>query len=449
MAIWGVLDSAKQTQFEHKLDMSNTVSLEVPRRRPATKLVSDVRTAAYFSWSSLTPLMSGWDRILKNNPTLSIFSTPEWLKSWWEAFGANRRLLILAISDPANTLIGLVPLYWENLNHPLFPWLKQLRFVGDGSGDSDNLDFIIQPGEEHRCIAAFIRWFTEQRACGICSLNTLPENSTAAQILASQIEAANWPFRRTMTPNSAVPLPSTWESYIEGLSPKFRRLIIRCRARLESQYDVRFRRCEDSAEIPQMLNTLYRLHRKRWNSVNQPGSFGSVERRDLYVRMARAFFDRRWLELWCLELNGKPVAAQMSFRYRDRVYGLQEGFDTEFFSHHVGHVLRAGMLEYFVRTGAKAYDFLGGFNAQKQRWGAELGAYTNLQFATPWSVASCCLALDKGAAATKGWLRSYLPSAAWNVLHRMKVSCTHKGNTVPESSTSGFATNSMEEAALQ
>src|SRR5690348_10602206 len=112
MAIWGVLDSAKQTQFEHKLDTSNTVSLEAPHRRSATKLVSDVRTTAYFSWSSLAPLMSGWERILDNNPTLSIFSTPEWLRSWWEAFGANRRLAILAISDSTNALIGLIPLYW-------------------------------------------------------------------------------------------------------------------------------------------------------------------------------------------------------------------------------------------------------------------------------------------------------------------------------------------------
>ncbi len=387
-----------------------------------------VRTTTYFSWSSLAEVMPDWERILRENPSLSIFSTPEWLRSWWEAFGANRHLVVLTFSDSAGELIGLAPLYWESLKHPVFARTKRLRLVGDGSGDSDNLDFIVKRGEEERCAAALIEWISRQRNSGICSFNTLPENSTITKRLVDRIEAAKWPLRITTTPNSAIPLPTTWESYIEGLSPKFRRLLTRARKRLDSQYEVRFRRCESARDIPHMLETLYCLHQKRWNSVNEPGSFGSAERRDLYARMAKAFFERGWLELWCLELDGKAVAAQMSFRYRDRVYGLQEGFDTAFFNQHVGYVLRAAMLEHFIRSGARVYDFLGGFTEQKQRWGAERGEYTNLQFATPRTLASCCLAVEKGAAASKEWLRQHLPSSAWNVLHRVKVSFMHEGN---------------------
>ncbi|MGH9573470.1 MAG: GNAT family N-acetyltransferase [Candidatus Acidiferrales bacterium] len=314
------------------------------------------------------------------------------------------------------------------MKHPVFARIKQLRFLGDGSGDSDNLDFIVKRGEEDRCASAFIEWIAQQRNSGICSLNTLPENSVVTKILVDRIETAKWPLRITTTPNSAIPLPLTWESYIEGLSPKFRRLITRARRKLDSQYEVRFRRCESARDIPHMLQTLYCLHQKRWNSINEPGSFASAERRDLYICMANAFLERGWLELWNLELDGKPVAAQMSFRYRDRVYGLQEGFDPAFFTQHVGYVLRAAMFEYFIQSGVRVYDFLGGFNAQKQRWGAERGEYTNVQFATPWSMASCCLAIDKGAAAGKEWLRHHLPSSAWNALHRVKISLTHEGN---------------------
>lgn len=392
-----------------------------------------VQTATYLSWTSLADLIPGWEAILRDNPSLSIFSTPEWLRSWWEAFGANRRLIVLAFSDKHGSLFGLAPLYWENSKHPLLGRIKQLRLVGDGSGDSDNLDFIVSPGEENRFVSALMRWIARQKNCGVCSFNTLSADSSVAKVLVSHVDEAKWPLRRTSIPNSVVPLPSTWDSYLEGLSPKFRRLITRCRKKLDTQYQVRFRRCEKLTEIPEMLETLYSLHQKRWNSVSEPGSFGLAERRELYNRMATAFLKKGWLELWALELNGQPVAAQMSFRYRDRVYGLQEGFDTDFFSQHVGYVLRAGMFEHFIRSGVKTYDFLGGFNAQKQRWGAELGAYANLQFATPWSIASCCLAVDRGAAAGKEWLRHHLPSAAWNVLHRVKISLVHEnGDAAPE-----------------
>lgn len=396
----------------------------------------NVQTGTYLSWASLGDLIPRWEEILFDNPSLSIFSTLEWLQSWWEAFGASRRLIILTFSDERGSLFGVAPLYLENSKHPLLGRIKQLRFVGDGSGDSDNLDFIVRRGEENRFVSALMRWIAAQKNCGVCSLNTLPADSSVAKILISRLEEAKWPLRQMSSPNSAVALPSTWESYLEGLSPKFRRLITRCRKKLDSEYEVRFRRCDKRTEIPEMLEALYSLHQKRWNSVNEPGSFGLDERRELYRRMTTAFLQRGWLELWTLELNGRPVAAQMSFRYRDRVYGLQEGFDTDFFSQHVGYVLRAGMFEHFIRSGVKTYDFLGGFNAQKQRWGAELGAYTNLQFATPWSIASCCLTLDKGAAVGKEWLRHHLPSAAWSMLHRVKVSFARETrNAAPEAKT--------------
>jgi CelD/BcsL family acetyltransferase involved in cellulose biosynthesis len=385
-----------------------------------------IQITTYFSWASLAEIVPAWENILNENATLSIFSTPEWLKSWWDAFGSGRQLVVLAFLNSAGTLVGLAPMYWETSRHPVFGRIKQLRLVGDGSGDSDNLDFIIRPGSEEACISAFIQWMTRQRNCGICSLNTLPVNSLAASVLSSHLTAEKWPVRQTSTPNSAISLPDSWETYIEGLSPKFRRLISRCRRKLESQFNLRFRRCESAEEIPPMLETLYALHQKRWNSVHEPGSFGSAQRKELYARMSKAFFEKGWLELWSLELNGKPVAAQMSFRYRDRVYGLQEGFDTDYSAHHVGYVLRAGMFESFIRSGIKVYDFLGGTSPQKQRWGAEVGAYTNLQFATPRTIASCLLALDKKAADSKEWLRHHLPSVAWNVLHRVKIGFAHE-----------------------
>ncbi len=399
-------------------------------RESADSAAQSVQIKAYSSWAGVAEIVPAWERILRENDQLSIFSTPEWLRSWWDAFGSSRRLALLALSDPQGSLIGVAPLYFEYSKHPIFGRVSQLRFVGDGSEDSDNLDLIAAPGEEQRCVAALLRWIAQQPNCGICSLNTLAEDSIAAEILQARLRAAKWPLRVTTTPHSAIPLPSTWESYIEGLTPKFRRLITRCRRKLESQYEVRFHRCDSLCEIPEMLQTLYRLHQKRWNSVCQPGTLQSAERRDLYARMARAFFERGWLELWSLELNGKPVAAQMSFRYRDRVYGLQEGFDTDYFSHNVGHVLRAAMFEYFINSGARVYDFLGGASAQKQRWGAEVGAYINLEFARPRTIASCQLALHKGAAASKEWLRHRLPPVAWNALHRINLLLTRQNEAL-------------------
>jgi CelD/BcsL family acetyltransferase involved in cellulose biosynthesis len=389
-----------------------------------------IRVDTYDSWPSLTELLPAWEEILAENPALSIFSTPEWLGSWWEAFGRNRKLAILAFSETTGKLLGLVPLYWETSRHPLFGRLKQLRLLGDGSLDSDNLDLILRPGSESVCVAELLRWIERQAKGAVCRLNTLPGYSLSGHALSEQLASRGWPVRQAHSPNSVIPLPAKWESYVESLSPKFRQLIRRC-ARLMSQRNIRLRRCESARELPQMLNTLFSLHQKRWTSVNEPGSFVSVERRNFYHRMAKAFLERGWLELWTLEFDGKPVAAQMNFRYRQTVYALQEGFDPELAVHQIGYVLRAGMLERFIRLGITHYDFLGGLSETKRRWGARPGTYLNFSFAAPWSIAGCYLALDKSAARSKEWLRQHLPRPAWDILHRAKLVLKDRTSSVP------------------
>jgi CelD/BcsL family acetyltransferase involved in cellulose biosynthesis len=396
-----------------------------------------IQISAYDSWSSIEELIPAWESILDENPALSIFSTPEWLRSWWEAFGSGRQLAVLAFRS-GNVVLGIAPLYWDASKYALFG-PKELLLVGDGSGDSDNLDLIVRPGAEETCVAALIEWFGRQRSGGVFAFNTLPADSVAARTLAYYLEAEKWPLRQTTSPNAVIPLPSTWDAYLQSLSPKFRRQLARAQRSLETSYQLKVRRCESPAELPGALDTLFSLHQKRWTSAQQTGTFSSPERRDFYARVGKAFLDRGWLELSFLELDGKPVASQFTFRYRDTVYALQEGFDTDFANQHVGYALRAAMLEQSIATGVTRYDFLGGFNQPKQKWGAECGAYVNLQFAAPWSVGSCYLALDSGAANGKEWLRQHLPSPAWNVLHRMKLKVSEESRNPSNSADASLA----------
>jgi len=381
-----------------------------------------LRVTEYCSWASLAEVMPAWKDILDANPALSIFSTPEWLFSWWQAFARHHHLRVLVLSDASGRVVGIFPLYWEEVKRPPLRFAKHFRLVGDGTMDSDNLGPILRPGFEAACIASFLTWMSNEPDCGICSFNTVPAASTSLAVLKDKLKASNWPAWETATPNCAIPLPSDWDTYINGISSKFRRLIARSQRRLAQQYQVRLRRCEKVLELAPMLEDLFSLHQKRWTSIQQPGTFSCPERRQFYVEMAAAFFNKGWLELWSLELDGRATAAQLSFRYRNTVYGLQEGFDPAYSIDHVGYVLRAAMLEEFIRGGVTRYDFLGGTSANKLRWGAEEGIYTNLAFAAPWTLGSCYLNVGKRAAAGKEWLRHHLPKPAWNVLHRAKVS---------------------------
>ncbi len=397
-----------------------------PSRKVANGENRAVRITVCRSWKQLEERTSAWEGILRENPSLSIFSTPEWLGSWWKAFGSNKQMMALAFSTESGAPVGLAPFYLGYSQSPIFGRLGSLRLIGDGSGDSDNLDLIIRPGIEGPCVQAFLRWLANRQDWDVCSLNTLPEDSAAGRHLMHEIKAAKWPFVLGNCPNSTIHLPATWQLYLESVSPDFRPLLTRYPRRLAQRYNVRIRRCEKPDDIPRGLEILFSLHTKRWNMANQPGSFDSQERRQFYVQLAESFLEKDWLELWLLELNGTAAAAQFCFRFGDTVYILQEGFDPGFAADKVGYALRAAMLQHFIAAGTKRYDFLGGLATHKQKWGAVPGAYLNLRFARPRSLGSCYLSFADFADQSKQWLKNNLPPPAWNALHWLKLSMTNQ-----------------------
>jgi CelD/BcsL family acetyltransferase involved in cellulose biosynthesis len=389
-------------------------------------LTGGLRVDVYTSWDAAGSLIPVWREILAMNPELTIFCTPEWMTSWWEAFGPSGSLRILAFVGVGEQILGLAPLYVETHESAPFGNMTRIRFVGDGSGDSDNLDLVIRPGAEGICIDAMLGWIAKNDY-NLCALNTLDAESTSAKALAHRLNGNHWSLRYTSMPCSWVEFPGTYRDYFTGLSAGFRKLIGRGQRDLRATYRVKIRRCERAGEIPEMLEDLFCLHQKRWTCIGEPGSFVSEPRRRFYRKMASAFLDRGWLELWTLELDGKAAAAQMGFRYREVAYGLQEGFAPELGRFHPGYLLRAAMFESLVERGAKKYSFLAGFTAAKARWGAQCGQYANFVFAVPQTRGAYHIALDRSAAESKEWLRQHLPSQMWQILHRIKVSYEEKG----------------------
>lgn len=389
-----------------------------------------IRVSTYDTWRQLAEQIPAWEAILRDNASLSIFSTPEWLGSWWKAFGADKRAMVFAFSSKDDSMVGLVPCYLEERQSSFFIKLAWLRFIGDGSGDSDNLDLIIRPGFEKQCARALLKWLNENQDWDVCSFNTMPDNSKAAVALMEELKRARWTFTAENSPRSAIQFPSSWPLYLESLSPSFRPLATRYPRKLTERFQVRIDRCDNPDVLSGRLEILFSLHKKRWNLVNQPGSFGSRERRVFYREMAESFLRKGWLEFWLMELSGAPAATQYCFRYRDTVYILQEGFDPRFAADKAGYALRAATLKYFIETGIKRYDFLGGFAPHKQNWGAKPGVYLNLSFARPGSAGSLYLSSTHSLAKSKEWLRGKLPAPAWSFLHWLKLKTNGRADSV-------------------
>jgi CelD/BcsL family acetyltransferase involved in cellulose biosynthesis len=377
------------------------------------------------TWKELEAIRPAWEKILQGAETLTVFSTLEWLGAWWKAFAKDKELVVLVISDSEDEVVGVVPLYADSVEAALPFRVRRLRFVGDGSEDSDNLDLIMRAGYETSCAQAFLSWLESNEDWDICELNTLPIDSTAAPALVSDLKRRRWTLQRLESPRTTILLPDTWESYVaRTISKKEKTKISYYTNRLQKNFQVSIAKCEDVQTLPEALATLFGLHQKRWQWKGGPGAFASAERCELYYNMAPSFVERGWLEFWILRLDGKAVAAQYGLRYRNAVYSLQEGFDPAYSSERVGYVLRAQVLKTLIGQGVRQYDFLGGEEASKVRWGAEKGSYTDIHFARPRTRGAIYLRMDRATRALKSWFRRNLPAPVLRALRNGKSQAT-------------------------
>jgi len=379
-----------------------------------------VTLRSYENLDELTSLRPSWDELLLNYPASTTFSTWEWLSCWWRCFGDDRRLLTLALFD-SSSLVGLAPLSVSNERHGKFS-LRVVRLMTDGSGDSDNLDLPVLPGFERTFTEAIIEYFRQHKQqWDVCMFNTLPPDSSVAQCLAEILRSSPWTFFEYSSRSSAVPLPETWDLYLQLLSSEDRKNLTRYTRRLESRYSTRIYRCKQEDQLLTCVEALFRLHQGRWQSAGEPGSFSSPQRREFYARLARLFLARGWLELWALELDGEIAAVQFAFRYRNTVFQLQEGYDHKRSSDRLGFVLRGEVLKQLISEKVRTYDFLGGEDRYKSRWGARQSHYRQIHFARPLGIGGMRLQYVDKTLRSKEWLRRKLPSSVWKLLHNVRM----------------------------
>lgn len=373
---------------------------------PANETRQHIRLRRLSSWNELETYCDQWREVLQDSQGPTIFSTSEWLGAWWRAFAKDNELSALVFFDSDNRIVGLAPLYLDWVHSFYGRRLRRLRFVGDGTHDSDNLDLIFRRGYEGPCVAALIDWLSSELEWDVCELNTMPKTSAALAFLLPRLKENGWCFWTSQTPCLRIMLPSSWDAYLNQIPRKQKTKIFYRTNKLKNRYALQIDKCTRVELLSDYLEELFVLHQKRWTLRNTAGTFAVPERRKFYIDMAASFMVRGWLEFWRLRLGNKTVAAQFCFRLCNTVYSLQEGFDPSFSADSVGFVLRAAVLKNLISEGVSGYDFLGGKDSSKQRWGAQLGEYTNVHFARPYSRGSLYINLLHGVRRSKSWLKS-------------------------------------------
>lgn len=309
-----------------------------------------------------------WNRLHERASIASIFNSWIWQYQWWRVYGAGRALrLLLALED--GELVGILALYMQTTSVMCMP-VRMLRFVGTG-GDThpDDLGPVIAPEREEEIALELARAALRVAGADVVVMSDIDPRSLFPRALERAAAEMHRPSLRAPGERIAyVDLPPTWNDFLSSLTSDRRTRMKSARNKVNAAHTARFFVWNDAARLDQAVDRLVELHRSRWDEQGGGSkSFGSREYIEFHRGIIKSAYPRGWLRLYCLELDGEIAAITYCYRFRNRVYLMQAGFDPRRAKSNPGKVLLGYALEHAIGEGNEVFDFLRGEHRYKDQ----------------------------------------------------------------------------------
>lgn len=317
-----------------------------------------------------------WDTLLAASPNNEIFLTWEWQYTWWAAYHSGD-LYIWTARDEHGLLVGLAP-YFIDLTNPDERVVRPIGCVDV----TDYLDLIYLPALGEAFCAGLAAQLAAHRAdydrinlCNLCEI------SPTKASLPPALEAAGFAVNiKGQEVCPVITLPTSFESYIEGLDKKNRHEARRKIRRAEASEDDRVAwyivgpEHDLNAELEKFLTLMAASHPSKAEFLQNPQHTAFF--RSVMPQIAAC----GWLQLSFLTVNDEPAATYLNFDYGNRIQVYNSGLQPEKFAQlSPGIVLLFYNIRHAIAQGRVEFDFLRGNEDYKYRMGGKDRAVLEVQ----------------------------------------------------------------------
>jgi CelD/BcsL family acetyltransferase involved in cellulose biosynthesis len=278
----------------------------------------------------------------------NVFATWEWADAWWRHFGQDGELALRACLRDDEPF-AIAPLYRDRKGP-----LGLLRFLGHGVGD------VLGPvcGRDDANLAVrTLRDGMRDEAGWMAFLAERVPGDTGAALGGELLLTEENP--------SLEIAGRSWEDYLAAASKNLREKVRRNSRKLERAHELTFELCERPEDVEPMMRTLSALHGMRWAASS---SFAREAVAPFHLDFARTAFERGWLRLWTMRVDGVPAAAWYGFRFGRTEAYYQSGRDPKFDRFSVGFLMLARTIQAAFDDGLEDYGFLRGDESYKSRF---------------------------------------------------------------------------------
>ena len=337
------------------------VAIESPIPNPESRIAVDLLA----DYDAFVALESEWNVAVERAGVPHPFLRHEWIRTWWDSFGAKRRLHILVARDN-DGIVAIAPLMHEAAKVYGVPVRRIALLAND---HTPRTDFIVarRPEEAYRAIWNALleqidRW-------DVLQLTQVPRGSMTLDVMSTLAAAHGLSIGTWQSSESPyLELVGSWDQYWTGLSSKFRGNIRNRLSRLTRIGEPALEMLLDKTSIQAACDDAWRLEASGWKQEEGTSICSDPAVHRFYTLLTERATERDWLRLLFLTVGGRRVAVSYGACYDGRLFLFKTGYDPEY---HTCSPFK--LLTYFATQDAFAHgmrevDFLGDSEPWKQEW---------------------------------------------------------------------------------
>ena len=374
------------------------------------------------SAAELAPFLDDWRELASSVPMRS----PEWLLGWWSIYGGdNDELCILLFHAPKVGLVGLAPIYLEDVKSR-----ATYRIIGSADACTHHTTWLAAVGYEIRVGTEVARFLLNHKTeWKRLFFEAVDADATAIHATIDFLRANGCLcHQRQIHSCWKISLPDTWDDYLMMLSRSHRK---RCRKLQRKFLDsgmIKLRQVKTESDLRQGFEVLMKLHGARWGNVKKPlGVFSDQRLREFHEKVSKNLLACSKLRLAWLESDGKPIAAEYQFYDSKTVYAYQAGIDLSMDAYSPGKLSMMTAIQFAIAQGCEFFDLLRGDEPYKTNWRATPVACYDLRVWQKQAMGRIEWAMWNGYTLAAQWLKILLPPRLINMglrlFHKLKDMC--------------------------
>lgn len=315
-------------------------------------------------YSRLVALDAEWNDAVERAQVTYPFLRHEWIRSWWEAFGAGKQLHVVVVRIQGR-IVGIAPLMRESVSMYGIP-VQRIRLIQNDH--TPRIDFIVTSDAERVYRVIWETLQREHRRWDVLLLSQLDRESPTGPVV-SRLAASEGRVTGVWKSNDSpfIPLTGTCDTYFDGLPAKFRSNLRNRLSRATRLGEVELE-VLSGAEAAAAAADVWQLEASGWKQQEGTAISCDPSVRAFYGALIERGNAAGWLRILFLKIGGRRIAAACSARFGRRLFLIKTGYDPEYAGCAPFKLLTDAAIRHAYAGGLTELDFLGDDEPWKLEW---------------------------------------------------------------------------------